>query len=216
MPRSYRCCCRLWQRPSFYTPSSWPEALDTINLIRAHKLAEAKYPGTVDEKLSSEVGGHAWMQHRCLDIRIPHLYGFYFSDHRHVTCHTYCLIALVLTMLLVYISSSMPYSPALYRPPSEPTTFYCICNTWICRSWYWPDALQQLGEAPEWPVLIDLLISTRFLVFCWLLQTHTRGKAVLASGSHYLWFTKPLWVSSSDPASFLFRYDRRSGHLVLG
>ncbi|KAH9211846.1 hypothetical protein DL95DRAFT_510504 [Leptodontidium sp. 2 PMI_412] len=48
-----------------------------------HKLAEAKYPGTVDEKLSSEVGTYAWMQHQCPDIRIPHLYGFGFSNHRH-------------------------------------------------------------------------------------------------------------------------------------
>jgi hypothetical protein len=50
-----------------------------------HKLAEAKYPGTVDEKLSSEVGTHVWMQYQCPDIRIPHLYGFGFSDHRHVS-----------------------------------------------------------------------------------------------------------------------------------
>ncbi|KAH8772443.1 hypothetical protein F5882DRAFT_174322 [Hyaloscypha sp. PMI_1271] len=48
-----------------------------------HKLAEAKSPGTVDEKLSSEVGMYAWMQHQCPDVRIPHLYGFGFSDHRH-------------------------------------------------------------------------------------------------------------------------------------
>ncbi|OBT57788.1 hypothetical protein VE04_01636 [Pseudogymnoascus sp. 24MN13] len=48
-----------------------------------HKLAEVKYPGTVDEKLSSEVGTYAWIQHQCPDIRIPHLYGFGFFDHRH-------------------------------------------------------------------------------------------------------------------------------------
>jgi hypothetical protein len=36
------------------------------------------------------------------DIRIPHLYGFGFSDHRHVSYYTYRLIASVLTMLLVY------------------------------------------------------------------------------------------------------------------
>src|ERR1700709_1712634 len=50
-----------------------------------HKLAEIKYPGTVDEKLSSEVGTYAWIQQQCPDIRIPHLYGFGFSDHRHVS-----------------------------------------------------------------------------------------------------------------------------------
>ncbi|OBT83687.1 hypothetical protein VE02_07576 [Pseudogymnoascus sp. 03VT05] len=48
-----------------------------------HKLAEVKYPGTVDEKLSSEVGTYAWIHQQCPDIRIPHLYGFGFSDHRH-------------------------------------------------------------------------------------------------------------------------------------
>jgi hypothetical protein len=67
-----------------------------------HKLAEVKYPGTVDEKLSSEVGTYAWIQHQCPDIRIPHLYGFGFSDHRHVSYYTYHLTDFVLTMLLVY------------------------------------------------------------------------------------------------------------------
>jgi len=52
-----------------------------------HKLAEVKYPGTVDEKMSSEVGTYVWMQQQCLDIRIPHLYGFGFSHHQHVS---YC------------------------------------------------------------------------------------------------------------------------------
>lgn len=50
-----------------------------------HKLAEAQYPGTVDEKVSSEVGAYAWMQEQCPDVRIPHLYGFGFSDGRHVS-----------------------------------------------------------------------------------------------------------------------------------
>ena len=50
-----------------------------------HKLAEARYPVTLDEKLSCEVGTYAWMQDSCPDIRIPHLYGFGFSDHRHVS-----------------------------------------------------------------------------------------------------------------------------------
>jgi hypothetical protein len=70
-----------------------------------HKLAEINYPGTVDEKLSSEVGTYAWIQHKCPDIRIPHLYGFGFSDHRHVNYFTFCLRASVLTMLLVCSSS---------------------------------------------------------------------------------------------------------------
>lgn len=49
-----------------------------------HKLAEQIYPGTIDEKLGCEVGAYTWMQDRCPDIRIPHLYGFGFSNSRHV------------------------------------------------------------------------------------------------------------------------------------
>ncbi|PKS08632.1 hypothetical protein jhhlp_005019 [Lomentospora prolificans] len=48
-----------------------------------HKLAEAKYPGSIDEKMGCEVGAYAWMQERCSTIRIPNLYGFGFSDHSH-------------------------------------------------------------------------------------------------------------------------------------
>ncbi|KAK3361599.1 hypothetical protein B0T24DRAFT_652807 [Lasiosphaeria ovina] len=50
-----------------------------------HKLAEARYPGTVDEKLGCEVGAYVWMQEKCPDIRIPRLYGFGFLDGRHFT-----------------------------------------------------------------------------------------------------------------------------------
>jgi hypothetical protein len=50
-----------------------------------HKLAEARYPGTIDEKLSSEVGTYVWMQEHCPDILIPQLYSFGFSDNRHVS-----------------------------------------------------------------------------------------------------------------------------------
>jgi len=46
-----------------------------------HKLAKAKYPGTVDEKLSSKVGTFVRMQNQCPDVRIPHFDGFGFSDH---------------------------------------------------------------------------------------------------------------------------------------
>lgn len=50
-----------------------------------HKLAEDIYPGAIDEKLSCEVGAYTWMQDNCSDVRIPHLYGFGFSDSRHVS-----------------------------------------------------------------------------------------------------------------------------------
>ncbi len=49
-----------------------------------HRLAEAENPGSIDEKMGCEVGTYAWMQAKCPDIRIPHLYGFGFFDHRHV------------------------------------------------------------------------------------------------------------------------------------
>lgn len=49
-----------------------------------HKLAEARYPGSVNEKMSCEVATYAWMQEHCSDIRIPHLHGFGFADNRKV------------------------------------------------------------------------------------------------------------------------------------
>ena len=45
----------------------------------SHKLAKATYPGTIDEKLSSEVGAYIWMQEYCPDIPILQLYCFGFS-----------------------------------------------------------------------------------------------------------------------------------------
>lgn len=50
-----------------------------------HKLAEATYPGSVDEKLNCEVATYAWMQENCPEVPIPHLFGFGFSDNRHVS-----------------------------------------------------------------------------------------------------------------------------------
>lgn len=41
-----------------------------------HKLAEARYPGSIDEKLSGEVGAHVWIEKHCPEIRSPHLFGF--------------------------------------------------------------------------------------------------------------------------------------------
>ncbi|KAK3303845.1 uncharacterized protein B0T15DRAFT_285932 [Chaetomium strumarium] len=54
-----------------------------------HKLAEARYPGTVDEKLGCKVGSYVFIQENCPNVRIPHLYGFGFSDSRQFThvCH---------------------------------------------------------------------------------------------------------------------------------
>ncbi|KPA38311.1 aminoglycoside phosphotransferase, partial [Fusarium langsethiae] len=54
-----------------------------------YKLAEAQYPGTIDEKLRCEVGTYAFMQQYCPDIRIPYLYGFGFTDRRHYSHESY-------------------------------------------------------------------------------------------------------------------------------
>ncbi|KYK57534.1 hypothetical protein DCS_04545 [Drechmeria coniospora] len=50
-----------------------------------HKLAEARYPGTIDEKLGCEVGAYIWVQEHCPEIRSPDLFGFGFLDGRHFT-----------------------------------------------------------------------------------------------------------------------------------
>lgn len=50
-----------------------------------HKLAEDRYPGSIDEKMSCEVGASIWVEEKCPEIRSPHLFGFGFSDGRHVS-----------------------------------------------------------------------------------------------------------------------------------
>lgn len=50
-----------------------------------HKLAEARYPGTIDEKMGCEVGAYAWVQDKCPEIPIPHLFGFGLSNGQHFT-----------------------------------------------------------------------------------------------------------------------------------
>ena len=49
-----------------------------------HKLAEARYPGSVDEKSGCEIGAYIWVEENCPEIRSPHLFGFGFLDGRHV------------------------------------------------------------------------------------------------------------------------------------
>ena len=49
-----------------------------------HKLAKARHPGTINEKVGCEVGAHVWMEEFCPEVRIPHLFGFGFSDGRLV------------------------------------------------------------------------------------------------------------------------------------
>jgi len=74
---------RVWSGPRRFTHTSSAPADEQTLIFRCvmpHKIAQ----GAVDEKLSCEVGTHAWMQSQCPEVRIPHLYGFGFSDHRHV------------------------------------------------------------------------------------------------------------------------------------
>ncbi|KAI0505923.1 hypothetical protein F5B22DRAFT_639554 [Xylaria bambusicola] len=52
-----------------------------------HKLAETRYPGSIDEKLGSKVGAHVWIEENCSEIRSPHLFGFGMMDGLHFT-HT--------------------------------------------------------------------------------------------------------------------------------
>jgi hypothetical protein len=92
-----------------------------------HKLAEATYPGTIDEKLSAEVGAYVWMHEYCPDIPLPQLYGFGFSDNRHVS-FSYYLQILANTMactvytrktdaflfpLLAHVSAITPRVPSI-------------------------------------------------------------------------------------------------------
>lgn len=104
----------------------------------AHKLAEAPYPGTVDEKLGCEVGTYAWMQDNCPDIRIPFLYGFGFSDHRHVRsiCLPFILLrsSLIRGCLVHTRDATAMVCPPCTRIParnpsssstSRPITLYC-------------------------------------------------------------------------------------------
>lgn len=44
------------------------------------KLAEDRYPGTVEEKMRGEVAAYAFMQQYCPNIRVPQLYGFSFGS----------------------------------------------------------------------------------------------------------------------------------------
>lgn len=81
----FNVCIPIEVRPP---PSETGEARPAQNLLLRcplpHKTAEAIYPGTIDEKLGCEVGAYVWIQEQCSDIRIPHLYGFGFSELRKV------------------------------------------------------------------------------------------------------------------------------------
>ncbi|KAK7428361.1 hypothetical protein QQZ08_005118 [Neonectria magnoliae] len=89
-----------------------------------HKLAEARYSGSINEKMGCELGTYAWMEERCPDIRIPHLYGFGFSTM--ATCFTHeahrSLHVRVLGYLRRLFRRFIGYPALLSRYTSHPTT----------------------------------------------------------------------------------------------
>ena len=116
---------------------------------KPHRLA-----GMVDEKLSSEVGAYVWMQEKCPDIRIPHLFGFGFSDGRQVrsppfyshllllmeepivhplnakaVSYPHSAYAMAFHLLIVSISGLIPIYQNLYSPEYSDT----IHVTGVCR-----------------------------------------------------------------------------------
>lgn len=81
-----------------------------IRCPMAHKLAEDHYPGTVNEKLGTEVATYIWMQQHCQQVPIPNLLGFGFTDGRHVCFYRFsppfllCLPALYSPLISVHPS----------------------------------------------------------------------------------------------------------------
>jgi hypothetical protein len=85
----FNVCVPIEVRPPPSEATGDPSPASQKLLLRCplpHKNAEARFPGTVDEKLGCELGAYVWIQERCSDIRIPHLYGFGFSELRQVSC----------------------------------------------------------------------------------------------------------------------------------
>ncbi|KAK4033778.1 hypothetical protein C8A01DRAFT_19324 [Parachaetomium inaequale] len=126
-----------WLRGSFnvcipievQSPSSSRQLM--LRCAMPHKLAEARHPGSVDEKVGCEVGAYAWVQERCPDIRVPFLYGFGFSDHRHFT-HEACRpwYVRVARCLWRQLYGLLGRSAFLSRYISQPTA-HCIPTAYM-------------------------------------------------------------------------------------
>ncbi|KAF2155016.1 hypothetical protein K461DRAFT_276196 [Myriangium duriaei CBS 260.36] len=77
---------RTWMAGGFNTCAMAKVTIDDIErklIFRCpmpHRHAEQHYPGTMDEKLNSEVATYLWIQRNCPDIPIPQLYAFGFAD----------------------------------------------------------------------------------------------------------------------------------------
>lgn len=50
-----------------------------------YRIGEDSCPGNADEKVRCEVGTYAWMQEKCPDVPIPHLYGYGFTTGKNVS-----------------------------------------------------------------------------------------------------------------------------------
>lgn len=100
-----------------------------------HKLAETKYPGSVDEKLRCEVATSIWVGEHCPEIRPPHLFGFGLPGHRHVRIVLVipigkCLADLLLSLLIpttclsttAFSGISNDSSTVSFVPPCSLTT----------------------------------------------------------------------------------------------
>ncbi|KAK7398606.1 hypothetical protein QQX98_012015 [Neonectria punicea] len=110
-----------------------------------HKLAEARYSGSINEKMGCEVGTYAWMEERCPDIRIPHLYGFGFSDYRHFTHEAHRpLHVRVLGYLRRLFRRFVGYPALLSRYTSHPTT-YCLSTAYMLLEHVGSDTSQMLS-----------------------------------------------------------------------
>lgn len=94
-----------------------------------YKLAESRYPGTVDEKLRCEVGAYTWMQENCTDIRIPHLYGFGLSNNHHFTHEEHRPWYIRLSRIVqrcLYVALRYSVTLAVYCQSDEPSSAYRI------------------------------------------------------------------------------------------
>ncbi|QPH05449.1 hypothetical protein C2857_003238 [Epichloe festucae Fl1] len=106
-----------------------------------YKLAESRYPGTVDEKLRCEVGAYTWMQENCTDIRIPHLYGFGLSNNHHSTAPG--IFASPESFNVVFMSLYGTPSPSRYT--ANPTN-HRLPTAYVLLEHIGPDVGQMLSN----------------------------------------------------------------------
>lgn len=58
------------------TIDDWNGRRVLIRFPLPYRVGEAVRPGNGDEKVRCEAGTYAWLQENCVDVPIPHLYGF--------------------------------------------------------------------------------------------------------------------------------------------